>query len=80
MAIVKLKKKNHQYKRPISTDNIDDDDDKLVVSETTSFEKNRLKYFIHYEDTTKLDLYSYFFQESVHIEKILIKLYVWLFW
>ena len=59
---IKMKKqKFHQYKRPISIDNIDVD--KIVVSKNLSFDKNRFKYFISNKNTKKLDLYSDFFQK-----------------
>ena len=41
--------------------------------------KGNFKYFIGYKDAKKLDLYSYYFQKSVHIEEILIKLNVCFF-
>ena len=46
------KYKFHQYKRPISTDNIDVD--KIVVSNKISFGKNDFKYFIGYKNAKKI--------------------------
>ena len=55
------KYKFHQYKRPISIDNIDAN--KIVVSNKISFGKNDFKYFIGFKDAKKIDLYAYFFQK-----------------
>ena len=54
------KYKLHQYRRPISIDNIDLN--KRVVSNKIFFGKNDFKYFIGYEDAKKLYLYAYSFQ------------------
>ena len=54
------KYKLHQYRRPISIDNIDVN--KRVVSNKIFFGKNDFKYFIGYEDAKKLYLYAYSFQ------------------
>ena len=54
------KYKLHQYRRPISIDNIDVN--KRVVSNKIFFGKNDFKYFIGYEDAKKLHLYAYSFQ------------------
>ena len=67
--------KLHQYRRPISIDNIDVN--KRVVSNKIFFGKNDFKYFIGYEDAKKLYLYAYSFQTWVYIEEIL---NVCLFW
>ena len=42
---------------------------KIVVSNKLSLCKNGFKYFIGYKDAKKLDLYAYFFQKWVHIER-----------
>ena len=57
------KYKFHQYKRPISIDNIDFN--KIVVSNKTSFDKKDFKYFIGYKDPKKLDVYAYFFYDEI---------------
>ena len=54
------KYKLHQYRRPISIDNIDVN--KRVVSNKIFFGKNDFKYFIGYEGAKKLYLYAYSFQ------------------
>ena len=54
------KYKLHQYRRPISIDNIDVN--KRVVSNKIFFGKSDFKYFIGYEDAKKLYLYAYSFQ------------------
>ena len=69
------KYKLHQYRRPISIDNIDVN--KRVVSNKIFFGKSDFKYFIGYEDAKKLYLYAYSFQTWVYIEEIL---NVCLFW
>ena len=46
------KYKFHQYKRPISIDNIDFN--KIVVSSKISFDKNNFKYLIGYNDAKKI--------------------------
>ena len=48
----KAVKKFHQYKRPISIKNIDNN--KIVVSNKVSFGKMGLKYFIGYKDSKKI--------------------------
>ena len=46
---IKIKKQFFfQYIRPISIDNIDNN--KIVLSNKVSFEKNRVEYFIGYKD------------------------------
>ena len=71
------KLKFHQYKKPISIKNVDIN--KIVVSNKVSFGKKSSKYFIGCKDTKKLDLYEYYFQKWVHIEKTLMKLNICLF-
>ena len=41
--------------------------------------KKKFKYFIGHKDTKKLDLYVYFSQKSVHTERTLMKLNIYLF-
>ena len=55
------KYKLHQYRRPISIDNIDVN--KIVVSNRIFFGKNDFKYLIGYEDAKNLYLYAYSFQK-----------------
>ena len=45
------------------------DINEIVVSNKIPFGKNEFKYFIGYKDTKKLDLYVYFSQKWMHIEK-----------
>ena len=71
------KQKLHQYKRPISIENIDINE--IVVSNKVSFHKNGFKYFIGYKGSLSVFPYPYFFQKSVHTEETLIKLKVYLF-
>ena len=72
------KHKFHQYKKLISIKYIDIN--KIVVSNKVSFCKKGFKYFIDYKDTKKIDLCVYFSQKWVHIEEILMKLNICLFW
>ena len=72
------KYKFYQRKTLISIDNIDIN--KTAVSNKVSFGKKNSKYFMGYKDAKKLDLYAYFFHKWMHIEKILIKLDLCLFW
>ena len=69
------KYKLHKHKSPISISNIDINE--IVVSNKVSFGKDIL---LAIKMLKKLDLYAYSFQKWVHIEKILIKLNVCLFW
>ena len=55
------KYKFHQYKKPISIDNIDIN--KIVVSHEVSFGKKHFKYLIGYKNAKKLDVYAYSFQK-----------------
>ena len=56
------------------------DIDKTVVSNKVSLGIKGFKYFTGYKDTKKLDLYAYFFQKWVHIEEILMKQNMCIFW
>ena len=56
------------------------DINKIVVSNKVSFGKRDFKYFIGYEDATKLDLHAYCFQKWVPKGEILMKLTICLFW
>ena len=59
---IKIKKqKFHQYKRPISIDNIGVD--KTVAIKKVSLDKNRFKYFIGYKDTKKIGPLLIFLQK-----------------
>ena len=60
----------HQYKRPISIDNIDVKQQFLRRSLLTSIDLN---VSLATRILKKLELYSYFFQKGMHIEEILIK-------
>ena len=53
------KQKFHGNKRP----NIDIN--KRVVSNKASLDKKDFKYFIHYKDAKKLDLYVYFYPNEI---------------
>ena len=66
------KYKFHQHKSVFSIDNIDLNN--VLVSHKVCFSKKDFKYLIGYKDTKKIDLYTYSFQQWVHIEKIFIKL------
>ena len=55
------KQKFHHHKRPISIKKVDNNE--IVVSNKVSFRKKGFKYFIDYEDPTKLSLYVYFYQK-----------------
>ena len=55
------------------------DVNEIVVSNKIPFGKSEFKYFIGYKDTKKLDLYVYFSQKWMHIEKTLMKLNMHLF-
>ena len=67
----------HQHKRLISIKNVDMNE--TVVFNRISFGKNEFKYFIGYKDSKKLDLYVYFSQKWMQIEKTLMKLNMHLF-
>ena len=47
------KQKFHQHKRPILITNIDNNNNKIVVSNKVSFGKERFKNFISYKDAKK---------------------------
>ena len=66
------KLKFHQHEEPISIKNIDIN--RKVISSKVSFVKKGFECFIGYKDAKKLDLYLYFYQKWVHIEKTLMKL------
>ena len=66
------KLKFHQHEEPISIKNIDIN--RKVISSKVSFVKKGFKCFIGYKDAKKLDLYLYFYQKWVHIEKTFMKL------
>ena len=51
----------------------------IDVSNKVTFCKKDFKYFIGYKYAKKLDLYAYSLKKWVHIEEILIKLNVCLF-
>ena len=53
---------------------------KLIVSNKVSFGKKSSKYLIDYKDAKKSNLYAYFFQKQVYIEKTLMKLKTCFFW
>ena len=46
----------------------------MIVSNKVSFGKKGSKYLIYYKDSKKSNLYAYFFQKQVYIEKTLMKL------
>ena len=50
----------HQYKGPISKENIDIN--KIIVCNKVSFGKKGFQYFIGYKDAKKMDLYICFSQ------------------
>ena len=62
-----VKRKFHQHNEPTSIKNIDIN--KIVISNKVSFGKKGFEYFIGYNDAKKLDLYVYFSQKSLHIDK-----------
>ena len=68
--------KFHQYKRSIPIKKIDINN--IVVSNKTSFGKKVLNVSLAIKMLKKLDVYAYFFQKWVHVEKTLRKLYVFL--
>ena len=61
MILISKNKKFHQYKRPFSIKNIDNN--KIVVSNKVSFGKMGLKYFIGYKDSKKIRPLCKFFPE-----------------
>ena len=71
------KQKFHQHKRRSSIKNIDIN--KTVVSNKVSFDKKDLNIVLATKIIKKLDLYVYFSQKLVHIEKTLMKLSTCLF-
>ena len=78
MVILKSKKqKFHQHKRPVSITNIDID--KTIVSNKVSLVKKDLNILLTTKMLKKLDLYVYFSQNWVYIEKTLMKLNTYLF-
>ena len=75
---LEIQKQNfHQHIRPISVKNVDIN--KVVVSNKLSFGKNDLNTLLAKKIIKKLDLYVYFSQKWVHMEKTLMKLSVYLF-
>ena len=56
------KPKFHQYKRPISINNIDIN--KIVVSNKVSLGQNGFKYFIGYKDAKKIRSLSIFLSKN----------------
>ena len=75
---LEIQKQNfHQHIRPISVKNVDIN--KVVVSNKLSFGKNDLNTLLAKKIIKKLDLYVYFSQKCVHMEKTLMKLSVYLF-
>ena len=70
--------KFHQYKRSIPIKKIDINN--IVVSNKTSFGKKVLNVSLAIKMLKKLDVYAYFFQKWVHVEKTLRKLNICLSW
>ena len=77
MMLKSKKTKKHRHKKPISIKTVGIN--KIVVSNKVSFSNKGFKYFIGWKDTTKIDLYIYFSQKCVHIEKTLMKRSIYLF-
>ena len=73
--IYKNGKNNHKIWRYWNSDN-NNNNNNTVVSNKVFFGKKRFQYFVGYKDATKLGPYLYFYQKWVHIEKTLIKLYI----
>ena len=74
---VEIQKQFHQHKGPISIKNVVID--KIFVPNKVSFGKKGFQYFIGYKDPKKINLYVYFSQKLLHIEKNLMKLNIYLF-
>ena len=55
------------------------DINKKVVSDKVSFDEKDFKYFFGYKGVKKVDVHAYFSPKRVYIEKIFIKLNVYLF-
>ena len=68
--------KFHQYKSPISINNIDIN--KKVVSNKFPFDKKDFRYSLATKIIKKLDLYAYSFLKWVYIKDILIRLNVYI--
>ena len=68
--------KFHQYKSPISINNIDIN--KIVVSNKFPFDKKDFRYSLAKKIIKKLDLYAYSFLKWVYIKDILIRLNVYI--
>ena len=66
------KLKNHYHKGDV-------DINKIVVSNKVCFGKKRFKDFIGYKETKRIDLYVYFSQKWLQVEKALIKLNIYRF-
>ena len=73
----KQKKIFNRHKEPISIKNIDIN--KVIVSNKVPFGKKNLNILFTTKILEKLDLYVYFSQKWVHIEKTLMKLNIYLF-
>ena len=68
------KQKFYRNKIPISIK--DKDINKIVISNMLHLGKQHFIYFIGYMVDKKLDLYAYSFHKQVHIEQILVRLYL----
>ena len=75
----KLEKyKFHQHKNLIEI--YDVEINQILAFNKVSLGKKDFKYFIGYKDGNKSDHYAWSFQKRAHIEGILMKLDIFLFW
>ena len=72
------KHKLHQHKSSVSINKIDLN--KIVACNEVCFSKKDFKYFLVIKMVKKLDLYVYCFQKWMHMDMILIRLNIYLFY